>query len=176
MYFISGNSGKIREVRDILGDIQTLDIDLIEIQEIDAKEVICHKLQEASLVQKGEILIEDTSLYCEGLGDLPGPLIKWFLKSLSLNQLAQLVIQTGNCKARAKTIFGYQSDQGERHYFAGEIEGKIVLPRGENGFGWDSIFEVAQTGRTFAEMDLTEKQQYSMRQIALRKLKAALKS
>lgn len=57
----------------------------------------------------------------------------------------------------------------------GQIHGKIVAPRGENGFGFDSIFEVAGTGYTLAEMTNEAKNVNSARSIALKKMAASLK-
>ena len=49
-----------------------------------------------------------------------------------------------------------------------EVEGRCdglitAAPRGDQGFGYDPIFEVAGTGRTFAEMPLAEKKQHGHR-------------
>ena len=59
---------------------------------------------------------------------------------------------------------------GEKFIFSkGVLNGTIVLsPRGSNGFGYDSIFEVE--GKTLAEMTLAEKSQISHRKIATVKL------
>jgi XTP/dITP diphosphohydrolase len=49
------------------------------------------------------------------------------------------------------------------------LNGTIILtPRGTNGFGYDSIFEVG--GKTLAEMTLAEKSQISHRKLATVKL------
>jgi len=44
IYFITGNKNKFQEVQAILSEVQQLDIDLPEIQEIDAHEIIKAKL------------------------------------------------------------------------------------------------------------------------------------
>ena len=49
-----------------------------------------------------------------------------------------------------------------------EVEGRCdglitAAPRGDQGFGYDPIFEVAGTGCTFAEMPLAEKKQHGHR-------------
>ena len=44
MYFITGNKNKLKEVQAVLPDVEQLDIDLPEIQEIDAHEIIKNKL------------------------------------------------------------------------------------------------------------------------------------
>ena len=57
------------------------------------------------------------------------------------------------------------------HTTTGEIEGKITeKPRGENGFGFDSIFEL-DNGKTLAELTDKEKNVVSSRKIALNKLR-----
>lgn len=80
IYFITGNKNKFNEVKKILPEVEQLDIDLTEIQETDAEAVVKAKVQEAFTKHQGPFLIEDTSLYLDALGGLPGPLIKWFMK------------------------------------------------------------------------------------------------
>ncbi|WP_226022384.1 non-canonical purine NTP pyrophosphatase [Halomicrobium salinisoli] len=52
--------------------------------------------------------------------------------------------------------------------FEGAVPGEIVAPRGDQGFGFDPIFE--HDGTTFAEMDTAEKNAVSHRGRALAKL------
>jgi inosine/xanthosine triphosphate pyrophosphatase family protein len=75
--FITGNEGKLREVRELLPDVQGIDMDLAEMQEIDAHKIIAAKLAEAQRYQSGPFIVEDTSLYIDAMNGLPGPLIKW---------------------------------------------------------------------------------------------------
>lgn len=82
IYFITGNKNKFEEVRAILPDAEQLDIDLPEIQEIDAHGIIRAKLHAAFAHEEGEFIVEDLSFYLECLNGLPGPLIKWFLKTI----------------------------------------------------------------------------------------------
>ena len=57
----------------------------------------------------------------------------------------------------------------------GICEGLITnSPRGENGFGYDPIFEVLGTGLTFAEMEIQQKQTLSHRAIAFKLLEKEL--
>lgn len=51
----------------------------------------------------------------------------------------------------------------------GEVDGRIIdVPRGRNGFGYDSIFFIPALGRTAAELTSDEKNLISHRGIALR--------
>jgi XTP/dITP diphosphohydrolase len=57
----------------------------------------------------------------------------------------------------------------------GVLEGRITLaPRGENGFGYDPVFEVEGAGRTLAEFPEDEKNAISHRARAVRALAARL--
>jgi inosine triphosphate pyrophosphatase len=172
--FITGSKNKFEEVKAVITDIEQLDIDLPEIQHVDAHEIIKAKLAEATKRQPGELMVEDTSLYFDCLNGLPGPLIKWFMKTVGNDGLANIAAKLGDTKAQAKTIIGYANSQGEVEFFEGVIEGTIVAPRGETGFGWDPIFLPDGYNKTFAEMAQDEKNTLSMRKIAAAKLKECL--
>ncbi|MBL4861801.1 MAG: non-canonical purine NTP diphosphatase [Crocinitomicaceae bacterium] len=78
--------------------------------------------------------------------------------------------------ARFKTIIALNID-GNQHIFEGIIEGSIRRERtGENGFGYDSIFEPENCGRTFAEMTMEEKNAHSHRARAFHKMSTFLNS
>ena len=82
LYFITGSKGKFTEVQFIIPNLKQLNIDLPEIQELDARKIIEAKLQSAFEHHAGEFIVEDTSLYLDCLNGLPGPLIKWFIKTI----------------------------------------------------------------------------------------------
>jgi len=171
IYFITGNKSKFEEVKEILPAVEQLDIDLPEIQDIDAHEIIKAKLQDAFAHKKeGKFIVEDTSLYLDCLNGLPGPLIKWFIKTIGNDGLVNLCIKLGNSKAQAKTIIGYAKSSSEIEYFEGVLNGTIVRQRGGEGFGWDPIFLPAGYEKTLAEMSLEEKNEISMRRVAIDKL------
>jgi inosine triphosphate pyrophosphatase len=174
MYFITGNKNKFAEVKLILTDVEQLDIELPEIQELDPRKIIEAKLQVAFQHTEGEFIVEDTSLYFDGLNGLPGPLIKWFSQALGNDGLANLAQKLENNKAVAKTIIGYAKSPKEIHFFEGEVLGKIVPVTSESAFGWDPIFMPAGYEKTFAEMTTAEKNEISMRQMAVNKLKEYL--
>jgi len=171
LYFITGNKNKLKEVLSILPDVKQLDIDLPEIQEIDAKEVIKAKLLEAFRHKDGEFIVEDTSLYLDCLNGLPGPLIKWFMKTIGNDGLFDIAQKYGKYGAEAKTFVGYAKSPKEMYFFEGSVKGNTVLPKGNSGFGWDPVFKPDGFSKTFSELSLDEKNSLSMRHIALNKLK-----
>jgi XTP/dITP diphosphohydrolase len=72
--------------------------------------------------------------------------------------------------AQFKTVITF-CDQNQEVQFTGIVSGRISEEaRGEHGFGYDPIFEPEGLERTFAEMDLAEKNNYSHRARALAQL------
>jgi inosine/xanthosine triphosphate pyrophosphatase family protein len=113
----------------VLGDVQQLDVDLPEIQDLDARTIIREKLAAARRHRATELLVEDTSLYFQCLNGLPGPLIKWFLQALGDEGLYHLVHRLGNDQAVAKTVIGYADPTGRSTFSRGQWRG-ISCPRG----------------------------------------------
>jgi non-canonical purine NTP pyrophosphatase (RdgB/HAM1 family) len=170
LYFITGNEGKYKEVKKIIPDIEQLDVELPEAQELNAKVILEKKLQTAMEKREGAFIVEDTSFTLVGMKGLPGPLIKWFMKSIGNEGLYKLSGIFG-CQAEAKVIIGYTKNKKDVLFFEGKIKGKIVAPKGEKGFGWDPIFLPNGHTKTFGEMEMEEKNRCSMRKIAAEKLK-----
>ena len=177
IYFITGNINKFKEIKSIIPNLKQLNIDLPEIQEIDAKKVIEAKLKEAiKYTDKRNIIVEDTSLYLDALNGLPGPLIKWYLMKMGVDGIYNIANKFDNYNAKVKTYIGFLDDNNQIHFFDGELKGDIVSPQGNEGFGFDPIFKPEGYDKTLAEMSLSEKNKISMRRIAAYKLKLYLNS
>jgi non-canonical purine NTP pyrophosphatase (RdgB/HAM1 family) len=171
IYFLTANKNKFREAREIIPELEQLDIELPEIQEIDSRKIIEVKLAEALKNHQGGFIVEDTSLSLKALNGLPGPLIKWFLATIGNDGLWKMAESFADFSAEAKTVIGYAENPADVHYFEGAIKGKIVAPRGAANFGWDPIFQPEGYAETFAEMTLAEKNKISMRRQAFEQLK-----
>ena len=163
-------------MRALLPQVVKLDIDLPEIQHTDPQVVITAKLQAASSHYPGRFIVEDTSLSLACLNGLPGPLVKWFLQALGNDGLFKLANKMGNLAASAATVIGYYAGPSEIFFASATISGSLVAPRGKSGFGWDSIFQPSGHTQTFAQMTAQEKNQVSMRRMAIEKLKHYLMS
>tara|TARA_B100000902_G_scaffold294457_1_gene281120 strand:- start:908 stop:1510 length:603 start_codon:yes stop_codon:yes gene_type:complete len=76
--------------------------------------------------------------------------------------------------ARFKTVISFSYNNKEL-WTEGVIEGSITEnPIGEKGFGYDPVFRVIETGKTFAEMTKKEKNKISHRGVALKKMSKLL--
>ncbi len=175
LYFLTGNSGKFKEVKKILPEVEQLELDLLEIQELDSKKVIEEKLNEAVKQHDGEFFVGDNSIHLECLNGFPGPLIKWLMKAIGNKGIYEMVSKYDDNRVTAKCIYGY-TNRKEVKFFEGEIKGRIVAPKGDNGFGWDPIFQPEGHDKTFGEMNLDEKNMLSMRMKAVIKMKEYFES
>ncbi len=173
LYFVTGSTHKLAEIKAIIPTIEQLEIELPEIQALDPHKVLAAKLAEARTYAQGSFIVEDTSLYIDGMNGLPGPYIKSFFEALGVEGLAKLGSFYGG-KATAKTLIGYSSEEGSVEFFEGAISGTLVEPRGDETFGWNSIFVPDGFDKTFSELGFEEKNKISMRAEAAQKLKAYL--
>ena len=77
--------------------------------------------------------------------------------------------------ARFRTVVGFHSSN-EELWTEGVIEGSITMNAiGKGGFGYDPVFRLRKTGKTFAEMTRQEKNRISHRGVALDKMRQLLK-
>ena len=131
---VTSNQGKFEEIKRFLSSeelvVEQAALDLEEIQEVDAFKIIQFKVDQAIKHGFKNFMLEDTSLYIDGLNRLPGPLVKWFLAELEVAGLYKLACCMGNGAAQAETIVAYVRSGGEVNYFKGSTGGRIVEPRG----------------------------------------------
>ena len=79
-----------------------------------------------------------------------------------------------NRKAQFRTVISLMWN-GNEIRFEGICKGIIIAnKRGENGFGYDSVFIPDGSKQTFAEMDLEQKSNYSHRRKAADQFKKYL--
>jgi non-canonical purine NTP pyrophosphatase (RdgB/HAM1 family) len=172
--FITSSKSKWAEVERLLGlPLTHANIPLEEIQNLALEPVVIHKAKHAYAQVQRPVLVEDTGLAFAAWNGLPGALVKWFLSALGTNGLCRLLQGESNRSATASTLFAYY-DGTLLRVFPGTMIGSIPqTPRGSGGFGWDPLFQPLGSKRTFAEMSAEEKDQFSMRRLALDQLRAS---
>lgn len=174
LYYVTGNKKKFQEASEILGDIEWLNVDLEEIQSLDPKKIIEHKVSEALKHKKGHLIVEDVSFHMDCLNGLPGPLVKWFLESIGTVGLFELADRFKNYGAVSSVVVGYAMDDERIRFFEGAVNGTITKPIHDSKSSWDEIFIPDGYSKSFAEMSSEEKNRISHRGIALSKLKEFL--
>lgn len=178
--FVTGNKGKLEELKMILGDKIQLDNEKIDLTEIQGtpQNISIVKGKEAYKLLKKPVLIEDTSLIFNALNGMPGPYIKWFYDSIGNEGLYKLLNGFEDKTAYALCILCIvYSETEDPILIEGKCNGIITAPSiGTKGFGWDNIFQPDGYNETFADLDQDIKNKISHRAIALDKFKKMLLS
>lgn len=182
----SGNKGKIKEAHEILEDYEIIpmneigiDIDVEEDQE--TFEGNARKKAEAiAKTLNGKMcLADDSGIQIKYLNGFPGVFTKRWHKGTDRERNEALIKKLNGVpheKRKIKFVTAMALSDGEKTIIAvGEIQGYVAeAPRGENGFGFDEIFEL-DDGRTLAELSPEEKNKISARRKALELLINKLK-
>lgn len=188
----SGNKHKVSEIKDILkdmpfeviskNDIGYNDFD-VEEDGTTLEENAFKKAIELQKLTKGIVIADDTGLFVHALKEEPGvysaryagePTSDKNNRDLLLKNLENVPIEKRT--AYFKTVIAIVFEDGSKITAEGKVNGIIGFEeKGQNGFGYDSLFIVEDTGKTFAEMTEEEKNKISHRARALQNLKKKLK-
>ncbi len=181
----SGNARKIKEAQEILKEFKItsikdagIDIDVEEDKDtfegnaIKKAEVIANKLNGKKCIA------DDSGIEIEYLNGFPGVVTKRWFEGTDRERNFKLIeklkgVPKKNRKIKFTTAIAL-SDGKNTICELGIIDGFVAEEvRGENGFGFDEIFEL-ENGKTLAELTQEEKNQISARKIALEKIKQKL--
>jgi len=173
----TGNAGKLREYRELLADtgFELVAFDS-EVEEVGATYAENARLKAETACGRSGLpsLGDDSGVEVEALGGFPG------IRSARLGPtqqertaelLRRLEGKPQPWHARFVCVVALAAPGQATQFFEGECRGEIVPEwRGEAGFGYDPIFLVPGTGKTFGEMEPEEKRLYSHRARAVRNL------
>jgi XTP/dITP diphosphohydrolase len=182
------NKGKVAELRAIL---KGLDLDLVPVDALadpppdppeDARtyaENAIFKAQAYARATGMPAIADDSGLEVDALGGAPGVRSRRFFGDVSEpdrnRMLLALLDGVTDRTARFVAVIALAQPDGRVETFDGEVRGEIATaPRGEDGFGYDPVFVIAEDGRTMAEVPRHEKNAISHRGLAGAKLRAAL--
>jgi XTP/dITP diphosphohydrolase len=188
LVFATHNLNKVIEVQDMLtSGIQLVGLDQLGFNEdidedgLDLASNAQIKAMHIYGVFGKNCFADDTGLEVDALNGLPGVYSARFAGEHksdrdNIDMLLNKMKNKSNRKAQFRTVICLVLD-GEKHLFEGIIEGEITVePKGNGGFGYDSIFKPNGYDITFAEMDSYTKNSISHRFLAFRKLVKHLNS
>lgn len=195
--FATGNSGKLREASEILGE----GFELVTPQQVGIEEDIPEtgNTLRANSLQKAQYLFDrcgcdcfadDTGLEVDALGGAPGVYTARYAgegKDFNANMdkvLYELQVLEGEAhmaadlglsvkpfsrRARFKSVITLIIN-GRKHFFEGVLEGTIArVKSGNGGFGYDPVFIADEyPGKTLADISEEQKNEISHRGKALR--------
>ena len=186
LIFATNNQNKVQEINAVL----PLTIHSISLKEsgIDIEIPEPHQTLEANAREKAQTIhrltgkdcfSEDTGLEVDALNGEPGVRSARYAgekKSFDQNieKLLSNLKGTENRDAQFRTVICLILN-GQEHLFEGVCRGQIIEERkGSGGFGYDPVFIANGAVKTFGQMTLDEKNQYSHRKKAVDKLVAFL--
>ena len=185
----SNNKNKIREIKEILSD---LDINFKSLNDINFN----HDIEEngtsfeANAYIKAKtifdychlpVIADDSGLCCEALNGEPGVYSHRYAGNMCDDtknnlKLIENIKDKENKNAKFVCAICFINQNGKESIVTGTCEGKIILtPRGNNGFGYDPYFYLEGKNKTMAELENTEKNSISHRKKALLKIEAIIR-
>lgn len=176
------NRDKVREIKKILPGIRFLSLegfpDVPEVEENGKtlRENAVHKARVVAIHTRKLALADDSGLEVEALGGKPGVRSSRFAGegvSYAENNRKLLKLMSGKRKRRARfrCVVALVGPGRKTIVREGVCRGRIAyIPRGRSGFGYDPVFIVSGSDRTFAELPASVKNNISHRAKALRKL------
>lgn len=178
----SANPHKVAEIYDLVGgviDLEPRPKDLSDVAETETTLIGNARLKAIAVgrATNQPALADDTGLEVDALNGQPGVFTARFAgpgatDEQNRRKLLDALNQNSNRTARFRTVILLLWPDGKEIVCEGVCEGSIAPEqRGDRGFGYDSVFvPAAGDGRTFAQMSVEEKHQYSHRAIAFRLL------
>lgn len=180
----TGNEGKMKEIRQILGgesltfsslkDEKLQDIQIIEDGKTFEENAVI-KARKICDITGQMVLADDSGLEVDYLDRAPGIYSARYMGedtpySVKNNHIIELLegVEDEKRTARFVCVIACAFPDGRTITTRGTIEGRIGYEeKGENGFGYDPIFYVPEFGCTTAELTAEEKNRVSHRGKAL---------
>ncbi|HAB98510.1 MAG TPA: non-canonical purine NTP pyrophosphatase, RdgB/HAM1 family [Parachlamydiales bacterium] len=189
----SQNVHKVREFRTMLKNLPQLDLlslrdfpDYLPLPETGSsfEEIAIAKAVHAAQTLQQWVLAEDSGLIVPALAGAPGIFSARYAgeNATDLDNRKKLLeemrhlLDDDRC-AYYECCIAIASPEGLEKCVRGTCEGKIALAeKGNNGFGYDSLFIKHEYNKTFAELEESIKNRVSHRRKALDKLLPTLES
>ncbi len=189
--FATGNEGKMREIRDILGDMEA---ELLSMKEAGIQadieengktfeENAVIKAKAVAAMTDAVVLADDSGLEIDYLNKEPGIYSARYLGedtpyTVKNQNLIDRLAGVPDAQRTARFVCAIAAvfPDGEVVTTHGTIEGRIGYEeKGSNGFGYDPIFYVPEYGCSTAQLSEEQKNRISHRGRALEAMKAELK-
>jgi XTP/dITP diphosphohydrolase len=187
LVFASNNKNKIQELQSMLPETITI----VSLESIGCFEDIPETADtiEGNAIQKANYVTEkfgydcfadDTGLEVDALNGEPGVFSARYAGEQrnaddNMNKLLVALLDKNNRRAQFKTVIALNLN-GKQHLFTGIAKGKITLEKiGNQGFGYDPIFQPEGFPETFAQLSLDIKNKISHRGKATQQLITFLK-
>lgn len=176
VFLVTGNLHKFNEARRVLSRYKIATAMLKKVEAIEIQDDSIEKVAEASVLDAVvkcnlPVLVEDAGLFIDALNGFPGPYSSYVCRTIGNDGVLKLMEGVADRKASFKSVVAFASPGTDKPgFFSCGVEGQIVKKkRGNLGFGFDPVFKPSTSRKTFAEMNVEEKNKFSHRASAFRR-------
>ena len=175
LYFITSNKGKVAEATEKLRPlgykVVQKDLGYPEVQADSLEEVAIQGIAHVQSRFDHPFILEDAGLFIDALQGFPGVYSKYVFFTIGLPGILRLLEEIKNRGAVFRSVYAYGEPGNKPVMVTGECNGTITSEcRGKQGFGYDPLFIPQGALKTFGEMTIEHKNNYSHRAKALEKL------
>jgi len=172
--FITGNNHKVKEAENIFQkfniELEHIDLGYMEPQGT-LEDVAKAGAKYASEKLNKAVIVEDAGLFIRALNWFPGTYSSYVQDTIGNQGILNLMNDIKNTKdryAEFRSVIGYCAPNIEPKIFLGKVQGEIAFEEvGDKGFAFDPIFYVPKEDKTFGELSIAEKNQFSHRRNSL---------
>jgi len=175
VYFVTSNKGKFLEAKEKLSainiEVVQNNLGYPEPQADTLEEVARFGVEDVQKRFDKPFFLEDAGLFVDSLNGFPGVYSAYVFRTIGYTGILKLLGGIDERKAVFRSVIAYKETNKNPMFFVGECRGTIVTKElGTHGFGFDPIFVPMGEKKTFAQMDINEKNRFSHRSKSLEKL------
>jgi XTP/dITP diphosphohydrolase len=171
--FITGNQHKVKEAKGIFDnfgiELEHADLGYPEIQ----GELVDVAKYGAKYVAKRfgkPVIVEDAGIFIKALKWFPGTYSSYVQDTLGNKGILKLMSDVEDRYAEFRSAVGFCTPKTEPEIFLGAVRGSIgYFEKGNNGFAYDPLFKPEGYEKTFGELSINEKNEFSHRRRSLEK-------
>jgi XTP/dITP diphosphohydrolase len=183
----TNNKGKINDFKVIFPEYNVIGISEI-IEGFDVEETgetfednAKLKSEAAAKALNKRVIADDSGLEVFALNGEPGVYSARYAgidkdDEANIDRVLKNLGDTANRNAQFVCVISMSAPGEETVQFKGTVQGEITLSKiGDNGFGYDPIFYIAEKNKTMAQLTVEEKSELSHRGKAIEQLRHNLK-
>jgi len=151
IYFITSNKGKLEALQkqftdnDLRIEIKRINLDIIEPQANNVKEVSKMKGKEAFSILKKSLIVEDGGFEIEALNGFPGVYTKYILSTIGIDGILKLMKDEKNRNCKFVSCITFVNEKGEIFQFERLGGEGILLTKKSNknsSLAWSDVWKI----------------------------------
>jgi XTP/dITP diphosphohydrolase len=105
LHYVTTNEGKVREAREYLDAVESVDYEYTEIQADELGPIAARGAREAHAHVGGPVIVDDAGLFVEALDGFPGPYSAYVEETLGVERVGRVARAVGDDGTPARAVF-----------------------------------------------------------------------